>query len=96
MIDKVGWYTLILGSTQRVQFVVGRHSVVATGVLRLQWHHLGHMQICTSSATDNTSTSLLSFLQVGCPSSQQRQSTEGRLSWKTAIKVDMIIGWLVG
>jgi len=34
-----------------------------------QWHQLGHMQICTSLQTDNhASTSLLSFLQGGCPS----------------------------
>jgi len=34
-----------------------------------QWHPLGHMQVCTSLQTNNhTSTSLLSFLQAGCPS----------------------------
>jgi len=43
-----------------------------------QWHQLGHMQVCTSFQTDNhASTSPLSFLQAGCPSNQQRQSTEG-------------------
>jgi len=34
-----------------------------------QWHQLGHMQVCTSLHTGNhASTSLLSFLQAGCPS----------------------------
>jgi len=34
-----------------------------------QWHQLGHMQVCTSLQTDNHAiTSLLSFLQAGCPS----------------------------
>jgi len=43
-----------------------------------QWHQLGHMQVCTSFQTDNhASTSPLSFLQAGCPSNQQCQSTEG-------------------
>ena len=33
-----------------------------------QWHQLGHMQVCTSLQTNNhASTSLLSFLQAGCP-----------------------------
>jgi len=39
-----------------------------------QWHQLGHMQVCTLLQTDNhASTSLLSFLQAGCPS-----CTEGK------------------
>jgi len=34
-----------------------------------QWHHLGHMQVCTSLQTDiHASTPPLSFLQAGCPS----------------------------
>ena len=34
-----------------------------------QWHHLGHMQVCTSLQRDNhVSTPLLSFLEAGCPS----------------------------
>jgi len=34
-----------------------------------QWHQLGHVQVCTLLQTDNhASTSLLSFLQAGCPS----------------------------
>ena len=35
----------------------------------LQWHQLGHMQVCTSLQTDNhASTQPLSFLQARCPS----------------------------
>jgi len=38
----------------------------------LQWHQLGHMQVCTSLQTDNNaSTPPLSFLQAGCPSCHQ-------------------------
>jgi len=47
----------------------------------LQWHQLGHMQVCTSLQTDNhASTSLLSFFtgrMPFLPPNQQRQSTEG-------------------
>jgi len=41
-----------------------------------QWHHLDNMQIiCTLLETDNySSTSLLSFLQAGCPSCQPTNS----------------------
>jgi len=47
-----------------------------------QWHHLGHMQVCTLLQTDNhTSTPPLSFLQAGCPSCRPtnsvKASTEG-------------------
>jgi len=36
----------------------------------LQWHQLGHMQVCTSLQIDNhASTPPLRFLQAGCPSS---------------------------
>jgi len=42
-----------------------------------QWHQLGHMQICTSLQTDNhTRTSLLSFLQAGCPSCRPTNSVK--------------------
>jgi len=42
-----------------------------------QWHQLGHMQICTSLQTDNhASTSLLSFLQAGCPSCHPTNSVK--------------------
>jgi len=35
----------------------------------LQWHQLGHMQVCTSLQTDShASTPPLSIFQAGCPS----------------------------
>jgi len=41
----------------------------------LQWHQLGHMQVCILLQTDNhANTSPLSFF---LPPNQQRQSTEG-------------------
>jgi len=43
-----------------------------------QWHQLGHMQGCISLQTNNhASNPPLSFLQAGCPSCLQCQSTEG-------------------
>jgi len=42
-----------------------------------QWHQLGQMQICTSLQTDNhASTSLLIFLQAGCPSCDPTNSVK--------------------
>jgi len=42
-----------------------------------QWHKLDHMQVCTSIQTDNhASTSLLSFLQTGCPSCHPTNSVK--------------------
>jgi len=42
-----------------------------------QWHQLGHMQVCTSLQTDNhADTSLLSFLQAGCPSCRPTNSVK--------------------
>ena len=42
-----------------------------------QWHQLGYMQVCTSLQTDNhASTSLLSFLQAGCPSCRPTNSVK--------------------
>ena len=42
-----------------------------------QWHHLGHMQVCTSLQTDNhASTPPLSFLQAGCPSCHPTNSVK--------------------
>ena len=47
-----------------------------------QWHHLGHMQVCTSLQIDNhASTPPLSFFtrrMPYLPPNQQHQSTEGR------------------
>ena len=41
-----------------------------------QWHHLGHMQVCTSIQTDNhaSTTPLKFFLQAGCPSCRPTNS----------------------
>ena len=45
----------------------------------LQWHHLGHMQTCTSPPTDNhASTPPLSFLQARCPSCRPTNSVRAR------------------
>jgi len=42
-----------------------------------QWNPLGHMQVCTSLQADNhTNTSLLSFLQAGCPSCRPTNSVK--------------------
>ena len=42
-----------------------------------QWHQLGRMQVCSSLQTDNhASTSLLSFLQAGCPSCRPTNSVK--------------------
>jgi len=42
-----------------------------------QWHQLGQMQVCTLLQTDNhASTSLLSFLQAGCPSCRPTNSVK--------------------
>jgi len=42
-----------------------------------KWHHLGHMQVCTSLQTDNhASTPPLSFLQAGCPSCRPTNSVK--------------------
>jgi len=42
-----------------------------------QWHQLGCMQVCTSLQTDNhASTSLLGFLQAGCPSCRPTNSVK--------------------
>ena len=42
-----------------------------------QWQRLDHMQVCTSLQTDNhANTSLLSFLQAGCPSCRPTNSVK--------------------
>jgi len=55
----------------------------------LQWHQLGHMQVCTSLQTDNqASTPPLSFFtgqMPFLPPIQQRQSTEGQTASTTLI-----------
>jgi len=42
-----------------------------------QWHKLGDMEVCTSLQADNhVSTSLLVFLQAGCPSCRPTNSVK--------------------
>ena len=57
----------------------------------LQWHQLGHMQICTSLQTDNhASNPPLSFLQAGCPSCHPTNSLKalkGLLNSVTAVEM---------
>ena len=61
-----------LSGTTRVRwYQKGKTNLDFTGARdsEWQWHHLGHMQVCTSLQTDNhASTPPLSFLQAGCPS----------------------------
>jgi len=44
-----------------------------------QWHHLGHVQVCTSLQTDNhPTTHCFTGRMPFLPPNQQRQSTEGK------------------
>jgi len=56
-----------------------------------QWHQQGRMQVCTSLQTDNhASTSLLSFLQAGCPSCRPTNSVKApkaRIYWITILHI---------
>jgi len=57
-----------------------------------QWHQLGHMQTCTSLQTDNhASTSLLSFLQAGCPSCHPTNSVKALKAKTKKTKKKIII-----
>jgi len=61
------------------QYQTGKTNLDFTGARdsEWQWHQLGHMQLCTSLQTDNhASTSLLSFLQAGCPSCRPTNSVK--------------------
>jgi len=52
-----------------------------------QWHQLGHVQVCTSLQTDNhASTSLLSFLQAGCPSCHPTNSVKALKANKEIVR----------
>jgi len=49
-----------------------------------QWHHLGHMQVCSSLQTDNhASTPTLCFLQAGCPSCRPTNSVKALKAYST-------------
>ena len=83
------------GTTRVSQYQKGKTSLDFTQARdsEWQWNPLGHMQVYTSLQTDNhTSTSLLSFLQAGCPSchpansvkalkAKQDHNTEGNINW---------------
>jgi len=44
-----------------------------------QWHHLGHMQVCTSLQADNhASTPPLCFLQAGCRPTSSVKALEAK------------------
>jgi len=64
------------------QYQKGKTNLDFTGARDSEWlwHHLGHMQVCTSLQTDNhASTPPLFFTgrMPFLPPNQQRQSTEG-------------------
>jgi len=57
-----------------------------------QWHQLGHMQVCISFQTVNhANTSLLSFLQAGCPSCRPTNSVKAlKAQYKTQYKSEKV------
>jgi len=58
------------GTTRVSQYQKGKTNLDFTEARDSEWpwHHLGHMQACTSLKTDNyASTQPLSLLQAGCP-----------------------------
>ena len=67
------------GTAQVSRYHKGKTNLDFTGARdsEWQWHRLGNMQVCTSLQTDyHTSTSLLSFLQAGCPSCRLTNSVK--------------------
>jgi len=61
------------------QYQKGKTNLDFTEARDSEWqsHQLGNMQVCTSLQTDNhASTSLLSFLQAGCPSCHPTNSVK--------------------
>ena len=66
-------------TTQVSRYQKGKTNLDSTGARdsERQWYQLGHMQVCTSLQTDNhASTSLLKFLQAGCPSCHPTNSVK--------------------
>ena len=62
------------GTTRVSRYQKGKTNLDFTEArdLEWKWHHLGHMQVCTSLQTDNhASTPTLSFLQARCPPAAQ-------------------------
>ena len=77
------------GTTQVRRYQKGKTNLNFTGARdsEWQWHQLGHMQVCTSLQTDNhASTSLLSFLQAGCPSCRPTNSVKALKAQSTSLK----------
>ena len=67
------------GTTRVSQYQKGKTNLDFTEARDSEWHwhQLGHMQVCTSLQTDNhANTSLLSFLQAGCPSCRPTNSVK--------------------
>ena len=67
------------GTTRVSQYQKGKTNLDFTEARdsEWQWHQQGRMQVCTSHQTDNhTNTSLLSFLQAGCPSCRPTNSVK--------------------
>ena len=76
-------------NTQVSRYQKGKTNLDFTGARdsEWQWHQLGHMQVCTSLQTDNhTNTSLLSFLQAGCPSCRPTNSVKALKAPSTNVK----------
>ena len=80
------------GTTQVSQYQKGKTNLDFTEARdsEWQWHQLGHMQVCTSFQTDyHANTPPLSFFtgrMPFLPPNQQRQSTEGKVPEKRAVK----------
>jgi len=67
------------GTTRVSQYQKGKTNLDFTEARdsEWQWHQHGRMQVCTSHQTDNhASTSLLRFLQAGCPSCRPTNSVK--------------------
>ena len=67
------------GTTQVSRYQKGKTNLGFTEARdsEWQWHQLGHMQVWTSLQTANhASTSLLKFLQAGCPSCHPTNSVK--------------------
>ena len=81
------------GTTQVSRYQKGKTNLNFTGATDSEWqrHQLGCMQVCTSLQTDNhASTPPLKFFtgrMPFLPPNQQRQSTKGWNSMKTASKI---------
>ena len=84
------WWGPLSGTTQVSQYQKGKTNHDFTGARdsELQWHQLGHMQVCTSLQTDNhASTSLYSvfYRPDALPAAQPTASKHwrGPTSWQT-------------